>query len=255
MSTPDIPDDLKPYVEELRQEAAKYRTKFAPYRDAFDGYDEREVSFLLTLVEQLKAPDPSQAAKVMRDMAYDMLGESWAEDAPWAEAEIPAEEPEEEETEDMTDAPTTEPGAITPEEFQRILDERDARAKQEQEQAELEKLVEQVKAEAQALGYEPESSDYFLLVNTAMHKTDGDLSKAAELIAPITGIGSATTEDTQPGAEGQTATPSAPRFPPPVQGGAGAAPGEAKEGPKNVKEARAAMEEWLSGQGNAPFAD
>lgn len=252
MTTPDIPDDLKPYVEELRQEAAKYRTKFAPYRDAFDGYDDRETSFLLSLVTQLKAPDPSQAAKVMRDMAYDMLGESWAEDAPWAEADIPAEEPETE-GDDMTDAPTTEAGAITPEEFQRILDERDARAKQEQEQAELEKLVEQVKAEAQALGYEPESSDYFLLVNTAMHKTDGDLSKAAELIAPITGIGTAGADTTN--TQEQTAEPSAPRFPPPVQGGSGAAPGEAKEGPKNVKEARAAMEEWLAGQGSAPFAD
>ena len=250
MTTPEIPDDLKPYVEELRQEAARYRTKFAPYRDAFDGYDDREVSFLLTLVEQLKAPDPSQAAKVMRDMSYDMLGDSWAEDAPWAEADIPAEP--EEETEDMTDAPTTEASSLTAEEIQRILDERDARSKQEQEQVELEKLVEQVKAEAQGLGYEPDSSDYYLLVNTAMHKTDGDLAKAAELLAPITGI----SNGDAPAAE--TALPEeppAPRFPPPVQGGSGAVPADKPDGPKNTKEARAAMEEWLSGQGNAPFSD
>lgn len=253
----EIPEELRPMVEELRNEAASYRKKYAPYRDAFDGFRDEEVGFLLNLVAGLKAADPTAAAKTMRDVAFDMLGEKWTEDAPWSDEEPESSEKEEAPMEGV-EVPEDKAAALTADEIQRILDERDKRAQQAKEEEELTRLVEQVKAEAQTLGYEPDSPDYFLLVNTAMHKTDGDLSQAAAMLAPITGIGggggSDGADDTAGTAPG-TEQAAAPRFPPPFQGGAGAAPGEPKEGPKNVKEARAAMEEWLSSQSSTPITD
>jgi hypothetical protein len=245
---PEIPEELRPYVEELRQEAAGYRKKYAPFRDAFDGYRDDEMQFLLELVTALRADDTAPAAKVMRDIAFDLLGERWTEDAPWTEAEAEEEVPDEEEEEEVSEQ-------LTAEEIQRILDERDAKRKEEENESEIARMVDEIRKEAEALGYTADSPDYYLLIQTGMHKTEGDLTAAAKLIAPVTGI-------TPPGeeAEPEAAEPepeaeaAAPRFPKPLSGGAGAPPAEANGGPKNLNEARDAVHDWLATRTDAPVS-
>lgn len=55
------------YVEKLRSEAADYRTKYAPYRDAYEGVDVDVQEYLLDLNKQLLT-DPKAAAAELREL-------------------------------------------------------------------------------------------------------------------------------------------------------------------------------------------
>ena len=229
----NIPDEVRPLVEDLRQEAAKYRTRYAPFRDAFDGYTEDEVRWVLHVFNTMKK-DEVAAAKMLRDLSYDMLGSDWETDAPW---QSPDESTEEDEVADPTKEQTEAAASVgvSKDELMELLDQH--RRKTEEDQ-----VIRELHAEARTLGYEPGTPDYNILVQAAIARTNGDLFAAAQLVSPITGIG-VEAED-----EGEADAPAAPapKFPPTTPGGNGAPAPISPESPKNLAEARDAFEKLIA---------
>jgi hypothetical protein len=64
------------YVEKLRNEAADYRTKYAPYRDTFGEAGDDVRDYLLELNGLLLSPDKAAAATELRDLLKHLDPES-----------------------------------------------------------------------------------------------------------------------------------------------------------------------------------
>lgn len=229
----NIPDEVRPLIEDLRQEAAKYRTRYAPFRDAFDGYTEDEVRWVLNVFDTMKK-DEVAAAKMLRDLSYDMLGSAWETDAPWQSPDEPAEEEVADPTKEQTEAAASV--GVSKEELMELLEQH--RKKTEEDQ-----VIRELHAEARTLGYEPGTADYNILVQAAIARTNGDLFAAAQLVAPITGIG------VEAEGEGETDdAPPTPKFPPTTPGGNGAPAPISPEPPKSLNEAREAFEKLIASE-------
>lgn len=82
---PDVFD--RAYVEELRGESAKYRTKAKPFLEAFDGIDEADRDTFLYLAQTYKA-DPVRAAQEMARLAQGLLGDEPEAPAAPADPEV-----------------------------------------------------------------------------------------------------------------------------------------------------------------------
>lgn len=66
------------YVEELRDEAAKYRTRSSTYEEAFSGLKEQEAEYMLEALRGIGADDVSGAFK-LREVSQIILGERFTE--------------------------------------------------------------------------------------------------------------------------------------------------------------------------------
>lgn len=222
--TQEIPEHLRPYITELREEAAKYRTRAKPFNEAFDGYSTQEVDLLLDIVHTLKQ-DLTTGAHKMRDLAYRVIGEDeevWNADAPWA-TQAQAEEIQE-----------TGTVAMTPEQIQELIDKQvQAKLQESSKQAEEKEYINNIRSQAAELGYEPGSAMYEALV-TEMVASEVNMQQAHENLQ-------------KQFAEkfGQPAPVKEATFPPVVQGGQGAG-GQKVEPPTNVRDATKAMREWLN---------
>lgn len=135
------------YVEKLRQEAAEHRTKYAPYRDAFEGYDDESREALLDIARQI-VESPRDAAKRMVEVAKGLTGEEF-----------------EKLLEDQG------PQYLTAEDLDKQLS---ARQQKEQE----EQAVKAVQSEAKTLGYEEGTAGYADLMFRAFNEHEGDLDAA-----------------------------------------------------------------------------
>lgn len=149
--TPEETFDRK-YVEELRQESAKYRTRAKDYEDAFEGYDDDTKAAMLDLARELNA-DPHMGSKRMVEVAKQVLGEDGFRDL----------------LEDKGPKPLTEA------DVERKFKEREQAQAQEQ-------AVQDVMREAKDLGYAEGTPDQAELFWFAHNKTEGDLSKAHEAV-------------------------------------------------------------------------
>lgn len=149
------------YVEKLRNEAADYRTKYAPYRDTFGDVAPEVQEYLLDLSKQL-ITDPKAAAAELRDLLKTIDPNSAEGQAVQATLdEIPEDKP------------------LTLKEF------RELQAKEQAIEAEKQG-IEAIKTTAKGLdpSYDAASDEYGDLASLlfiATHKTDGDLQKAHEL--------------------------------------------------------------------------
>lgn len=139
------------YVEEVRQEAAKYRTRAKPFEEAFDGYDDEDREALLGLVKELRLNPQAGGARLI-DAARQILGDEF---------------------DTILNDPT--PKALTKEDLDKEFKAREERAAQEQAVLDLEK-------EARELGYENGTADQALLYWFAHNETSGDLKAAHEKI-------------------------------------------------------------------------
>lgn len=143
------------YVEKLRDENAKWRTKVRHYEGAFNGFNEGEQEYLLEVITTL-SDDQEVGAMQLRNIAQNLLGDKFLEGI---EGVGPVEAVEEEEEgKDGTVADKPKTGELTAEELQRILDERDATKEQtaaeRQRAAEEEAMIEEVFSEIEAAGFE-----------------------------------------------------------------------------------------------------
>lgn len=230
---PEIPDELRPYVKELRDESAKYRTALKPYKEAFDGYPQEEVELLLNIVNGFKV-DRDSAAQQMRDLAFALLSdetgaptEAWEKGAPWIR--------------EATDVGGTDNQdgtvSLTQEQIDEIVQKRiDEQFNQRSQQAQQEQYLAQLRTDAQALGYEPNSALYEALL-TEMVNSEVDMETAHKnLVAQYQekfGNGEAPPRE----------------FPKPPQNVGGGQAQEPTEAPKTIKEASAQFSSWLDSQG------
>ena len=139
------------YVEELRREAAEWRTKYQGYNQKFDGYTEDEREALLDYMfhaRRAEAGDPESTA---------WLNEMFGTD----------EEPDVEQTQTAPQFDEESFRRLAREEAERLVQEQQAQAAQVQ-------AVQSVQTRAQDLGYEVGSDDYVLLLKYANEADTGD---------------------------------------------------------------------------------
>lgn len=155
--TPSVPEgDTFPrsYVEELRQESAKYRTQAREFSDAFDGYDDDARAEMLGIVRDLVAAPESAAARMI-EVAKALYGDEF-------EARIK----------------DNKPRALTQDDLEREFQRREAqRAEQE--------AVAAVQREAAELGYPDESPEAVMLYGLAAKFHAGDLRAADKYLKDL----------------------------------------------------------------------
>lgn len=139
------------YVEELRKESAKYRTKAKPYEEAFAEYDDESREVLLSLARELIS-DPEAGARRMVEISKNILDDKF---------------------EDVLKDPSPRP--LTAQDVDRMFSERESKAQQEA-------AVRAVEQEAADLGYADGTADRALLFSIANTETLGDLKAAHEKI-------------------------------------------------------------------------
>ena len=148
-SEPKVFDEK--YVRELRDEAAKHRTDYAPFRDAFKDYDPASRDVMLELAQNLINAPEDAGAKLI-EIARNIYGDKF-----------------EEVVRDDTPKPLTQA------DLDKQLSEREAtREAEARQKAELQAVVSQ----ATSLGYTEGSADYADLMFRAFNEFEGDLEKS-----------------------------------------------------------------------------
>lgn len=148
------------YVEQLRKEAAGYRTKAKEFEEAFSGYDPDSRAALLDITRQLADPatQPAAAKRLQK------IAEKIMDGAEKGTATRP----------DGEEDPDQRP--MTRKEWR----EEQARLQEEQEQAQAIRSIEEA---AEGLGIKPGSLEYAELLYIAQDpEVAGDLTKAKELL-------------------------------------------------------------------------
>lgn len=142
-----IPEHLRPYVKQLREEAAERRVAAKVYEEAFGAFDEGDREALLGVVAALGSEDTQlDAAQALKELAESILGDV-----------------------DDPDRPLTA----------RDLERREAAKAEAQRQ---EEAVNAVIKEATDLGYAEGTREQRRLLDLAVNETKGDLKAAHEAI-------------------------------------------------------------------------
>lgn len=154
------------YVEKLRSEAAKWRTRTRDFESKFEGYSEAEQGEFLRLASMLN--DPSKQADALEQFrgVTDRLAKQLGQEA------FPVQESPE-------PAPAASSSALTAEDVSRLVEERLAEARQQQQQ---QSDVEAAFSEAEALapGYaDPAAKAHLFAV---AQNRNVSLEKAHEII-------------------------------------------------------------------------
>lgn len=213
---PEVQTFERPYVEDIRKEAARYRTEAKPFKEAFDGYTDEVRDAWLNVVNLAKS-DESAAAQQLRELA-DAI-------APPVEG-----------AEDDEDAGTDEPQYLTKEQYEELRQQEQAEAAQAEQ---LQKL----NTELTELGYtipkdgEPPSIELAELMWFAQFKTGNDIKAAHEQVEARK---QAVIDSYVQGKAGQ-------KFPRQAFSQGEQAPAQTNK-PKNLSESREYMAEYLKGQ-------
>jgi hypothetical protein len=168
------PEDYA-YVVSVREEAGKYRTERNQFRDAFEGFDDEQVTNWLTAIKAI-SDDPKTAHE-----AFSGLVTSLAEVLGTTEEE--AQEIVDEAV--QADAEGGDDEVLTRADLERILAEKEASDVKAREDAEA---LEALNRDIESLGYKTSSEDvdeqldYLNLLHLAAEKTEGDLAAASEIV-------------------------------------------------------------------------
>jgi hypothetical protein len=144
-------EKTRKYIEDLRDESAKYRKRGQRYNDVFDGYEEDAVSEWLDLANTLKN-DPRAAAERFQTIAQAILEAN-------QEPEVPAVDP------------NAAAEMFTKADFEKLMAERDAKA-------DLDRRVAKIEVDARGLGYEVGSESYQELLWIASQIKSGSIQEA-----------------------------------------------------------------------------
>ncbi len=158
--TVEEPDTFdRAYVEQLRDEAARYRTRSRDYEQTFEGYDEETRAGWLELIGMAKAAETNP--EIQQQLA-NMLGfELQPGDAQALEETIAEDRP------------------LTRDEMAEIA-RQEARSLYAEEQSarDEQQAIRDIQSNAKALGYDQESPDYVLLLKFANDMEVPDLEAA-----------------------------------------------------------------------------
>lgn len=161
-AAPAEPDMFpRDYVEELRRENAKWRTKAQPYEEVFGDLDDEDRQAWLQIVQLANSGDPD---------AINYLGQALG---------FVGEEP-------VVEEPVEQPQYLTPEQAREIArqEAQELLSAQQEQQARVQQ-IETIQSRAKnEFGVEPGSDDYVLLLHRANQidpadTPDGDLLAAA----------------------------------------------------------------------------
>ncbi len=158
--TPAEPETFdRAYVEQLRDEAARYRTRGRDYEQVFEGYDEETRAGWLELISMAKAAEDNP--EIQQQLAQ-MLGfELQPSDVQAMEETIQEDRP------------------LTREEMMQIArDEARSLYAEEQSARDEQNAIRDIQNNAKALGYDQESPDYVLLLKFANDMDVPDLEAA-----------------------------------------------------------------------------
>jgi len=194
------------YVEKLRDEAAKYRTRSKELESKFEGWDPEDRDLFLDISKDLLSKDPKAAAAAAAKLKG--VSEKIA-------AEVGA-------IEDELERP------LTKAEMEQFIAEKEA-------EREKQTALNQVLSESKALGYEPGSREFAELTWRAINDKEagGTIAGAHErILAEIAAFEQQVIDKYVAGKKGQAE--SFPKTPTD-----GAAPGTTNEPPKTFEEARA----------------
>ena len=164
----ELPENIREYIGELREEAKDRRKTHEPYKEAFQHYNEAERDYLLKLVNAV-ATDQEVGARAMKQLAEHLLGET--DEQPEAKTvsndQLTLDIPEEEEL-------------ISASEIDTIV----------QEQIRKQDMIKDVHEKSRALGFEPNTPECKVMWDIALTPAlNGDLEKAAELARAYLGDG------------------------------------------------------------------
>lgn len=144
-----IPEALRPYVKQLRDEAAERRVTLKPYEDVFGKFEPEETQALLSVIGGLANEETQfEAATRLKAVVDSILG-------------------------DGTEDPNR---PLTRADLDRIEQTKQAKAQEEA-------AVTAVIKEATDLGYPEGTTAHRRLLDLAVNETGGDLKKAHEAIA------------------------------------------------------------------------
>lgn len=202
------------YVEKLRRESANYRDRAKKYNDAFDGYEDEAVQEWLSLATSLRN-DPRSAAQRFAELA-EAINQQYADEAVSDEPPVSDNEM------------FSEDRPLTRAEVEKLLADRDR-------EADMQRRVAQIHADAQSLGYQKGTQDYDRLLWEAGRLPSGSIQDAhAKLQA-----------ERQAVIDGYLAKLGTAPNPVVPQGGA---PASQEKGFDSFEEASAALDAWLAGQ-------
>tara|TARA_B100001939_G_scaffold347259_1_gene368317 strand:- start:2039 stop:2797 length:759 start_codon:yes stop_codon:yes gene_type:complete len=184
VSIDDLPENIKDYIHELREEAKDRRKAHEPYKEAFKDYNDSEKEYLLNLVTTLST-DQETGANAMKELAQHLLGE-----------EPQVDQLDELEVHNDIDIPESD--LVSSENIAALV----------QEEIEKERMIQDVYEQSRALGFEPESPECEVLWDLALTPAiNGDLEKAAELARAYLGDKAPANPNAEPVVEQQTLFP------------------------------------------------
>lgn len=155
VSAPQVDDEkISSELRRARDEAAKYRTRARRFEEAFEGYDDTEVSQALELY-QLLQKDPKAAHQRFQAVAGN-LEQYLREQGMWEEADAVAK------------AADT---GLSRADVEKLMEEREQRAARD-------RAVQSIISDAAKLGYEEGTWQQGALLFIASKSTNGDLNKA-----------------------------------------------------------------------------
>lgn len=172
----DLPEGTdsfdRPYVEKLRGEAAKYRTRARTFEAAFTGYSDQERDRFLELAGMLSDPNRKEQALEEFRGVTERLAKQLGKELPTVTETAP-------EPEQAPEPAETGPSALTEADIDRLVEAKLAAAQQRQAQ---EAEVQATFAEAEALSsdYTDPAAKAYLFATARQHQTD--LAGAHEII-------------------------------------------------------------------------
>lgn len=241
-SEEDLPEGKdtfdRAYVEELRAEAAKYRTSLRPYEAAFGDFNQHEKEFLFGMLKALNQ-DPKEGAKQFRDMAKNVLQDDFyadLEDIPQPEPQEEAGSDEEQEGEDQV--------SLTPEQLKAELDAREEAQRKAAEEAAMQAEIEAVYKEIEDAGFERGTPEFQTALSLGASLTQSGQDVDFKALAPKVRIVHDLPEPEAPETAPETAEPSTEAEPSPapqhpVTAGAGGSGNGAEPAKDWVAEAKA----------------
>lgn len=177
-------DDAYAALQDARQEAAGYRTKYAPFRDAFDGLDDGTVEFVLQSVVGLKQ-GTTEGVTQWLDAGQRMAKED--EFNAWLEGKAPkpaaAPTPPTEEAQPTSPNEPVDVTALVQQAVGAAMQQMQVQQQQSAQEAQVNERASALQAEAEGLGYEAGSAPYRALFDIAIDKGVGLAEAHAELRA------------------------------------------------------------------------
>ena len=177
-------------IKKLRQEAAKYRTQHAPFKEAFAGLDPEATEWMLHTVKMV-SQDPAEAGKRFATLAYGNLGDvefkQWINDVVYdGEGNDLAIEEETGDNKEMTGQDSNNP---QPGEFVDMTDwasnlenklmgaiaSLEKRNEEREQKAIRQQTFNTISQKISDLGYEPDSWQGKMVVQIASQETDQNL--------------------------------------------------------------------------------